>query len=401
MSEEAAPARRPWKRWAGISLLLATGVFVGRYIVPANVNGSAPFQLISINEQGERELVFPTFWETWDTLHGNYIDPLNDQELFYGAVEGMVEAAGDPYTVFSNPEETKQFQETLQGEFSGVGIEIGMRKGFITVIAPLSGSPADQAGIHEGDIIVEIDDEPVTQDTTIDDAVRKIRGPRGEAVKLMVVREGETDTHEFTIVRDTIVIESVKLNMVDGIAHIELSSFNGDTTDQFQAISRRILAENARGIVLDVRNNPGGFLQTAVDIASLFLDPGTLVVSEKGTDEEDNNEHRAKGTPILRDVPVVVLVNGGSASASEILAGALQDQKNVPIIGQQTFGKGSVQELITLKDGSSLRVTIAKWFTPSGRSINEEGIAPGIEVEDNRDTEDVDEALERAKEELQ
>lgn len=394
---EAPSSRRRLGKLAGIVLAVAFGIFIGRYVIPATA-GQAPFQL-TVSEDGQRQFVFPTFWEAWDALHSNYIGTFDDKDLFYGAVAGMVRAVGDPYTIFTDPEDSKQFRETLDGHFAGVGIEIGVRGGLVRVIAPLEGSPAKAAGIQAGDVVVAVDDEPVTPDSTIDEVVQSIRGPRGEQVKLTVARqeESETTTHDFTITRDIITVESVTLEVVqDNIAHIRVSSFNGDTTGQFDAAVSRIASQDIAGVVLDVRNNPGGFLQTAVDIASEFLPPGTLVVTEKGSEE---TEHITRGVPRLGDVPVVVLINQGSASASEILAGALQDKRGIPVVGEKSFGKGSVQELVPFRDGSSLRVTIAKWFTPSGTSIDEAGIEPSVTVEDNDET-DADEQLQSALEEL-
>lgn len=381
----------------GFVFLFLIGLFVGRYVVPAGTFAQTPLQFVSV-EEGERRLVFPTFWETWDTLHEHYIGELDDHELFYGAVAGMVKAAGDPYTVFSAPEATKQFEENIEGSFSGVGIEIGVEGGVVTVIAPLSGSPAEQAGVREGDVIVAVDEEPITQDTTLDDVVRRIRGPQGEPVTLTVVhRDNGNETEDIEVIRDTIEIESVRMEITDGIAHIEITNFNGDTAQRFTQAAREAERAGVRGIILDMRGNPGGFLQAAVNIASEFIEPGKLVVSEEGGEDE---EYVSKGNPTLGGIPVVVLVNRGSASASEIVAGALQDQLGAPVIGTQTFGKGSVQEFLKLSDGSSLRVTVAKWFTPSGRSINEEGITPDIEVANDRETQDVDEQLDRAREEI-
>ncbi len=378
-------------------LLVLIGLFVGRYLIPVTVEGADALKFITVDEKGQRQLALPTFWEAWDALHNNFIGQLDDKNLYYGSIEGMVRAANDPYTVFQNPEDTKQFEQNLSGNFSGVGVEIGLQKGFITVIAPLEGSPADKAGVEPGDIIVAVDDTQLTTDTSLDEVVQKIRGDQGQSVKLTVVREGESQPKEIVIQRDTIHIESVKLEMVEGdIAHLSILSFNSDTKDQFVKNVEEIVNKNAKGIIIDVRGNPGGFLQSAVDISSYFLEPGKVVVSEKGKDEKT---YSSRGGAVFRNTPTVVLVNKGSASASEILAGALLDQRNTPIIGTQTFGKGSVQELIPLKDGSSLRVTVAKWYTPSGRSINDEGITPTIEVQDNRDTED-DEQLKRAIEEL-
>lgn len=390
------PAKKG-RRLLALLIIFFAGLFVGRYLLPAGDLASGPLKFVTV-EEGQRQLTFPTFWEAWDELHTNFIGDLNDTNLFYGAVAGMVRAAGDPYTVFADPETTKQFEETIGGSFSGIGIEIGMQQGLVTVIAPLDGSPAEAAGVRAEDVIVAIDGQPIQSDDSLDDVVRKIRGPRGESVILTVVHKGQSQSEDISIVRDTIEIESVKMNIQDEIAHIEITSFNGDTTRRFTTAAEEALESSVRGIILDMRSNPGGFLQTAVDVSSLFLEPGTLVVSERG---QEVSEYLAKGQPFLVDVPVVVLVDRGSASASEIVAGALQDQRQAPIIGIRTFGKGSVQEFLKLSDGSSLRVTIAKWFTPSGRSINEEGIAPTIEIEDDPNSEEVDEQLERAREEIQ
>lgn len=387
---------RVFGKVTAILLLFLVGLFVGRYLLPVGEFARRPLQFVAV-EDGQRQLVFPTFWEAWDLLHDDFINDIDDTRLFYGAVEGMVAAAGDPYTVFSDPQETKQFEENIEGSFSGVGIEIGKRDSAVTVIAPLTGSPADQAGILAGDIIVAVDDQPIAAEDTIDDVVSRIRGVRGTQITLTVIHEGESDSEAIVITRDTIHIESVQMTIgEDGIAHIAISSFNGDTAARMSGAASEALRDGVSGVILDLRNNPGGFLESAVEISSIFLEPGTLVVSEKG---DQDKEYLAKNRPVLEDVPVVVLVNGGSASASEIVAGALQDQRQAPIVGQQTFGKGSVQEFKKLSDGSSIRVTVAKWFTPSGRSIDDEGITPDIAAEDNRDTEE-DEALNRAREEL-
>ncbi len=390
-----APAGRRNKRAITGGIFLLVGILIGRYLLPLEPAASPVWQWSNLTKEN-RQLVFPTFWEAWDQLHANFLTNLDDRNLFYGAISGMVQASGDPYTVFSDPEETKQFEQTLRGHFSGIGVEIGLKNGLVTVIAPLAGSPADAAGVLEGDIIVAVDDEALTADMALDDVVQRIRGPLGEPVKLTIVRQGSQETQDISIVRNTITIESVKMTIADGIAHITISSFNGDTVEQFTKLAQQAATSNLTGIILDVRGNPGGFLQSAVDIASFFLDPGTLVVSEKGRQE---TQYKARGGPILRQIPTVMLVNEGSASASEILAGALQDQLDIKIVGSKTFGKGSVQELIGLKDGSSLRVTVAKWFTPDGRSINDEGIQPDISIESDRQT-DNDEQLERARQEL-
>lgn len=376
-------------------LVLMVGIFLGRYIIPGGGADNNPQRYVSVNN-GERQLTFPTFWQTLDALQSKYIGQVDQQQLFYGAVRGMVAAVGDPYTAFSDPDATKQFEETIGGSFSGVGIEIGLRQGLVIVIAPLSGSPAEGAGVREGDIIVAIDDEPFTQETTLDSVVNKIRGRKGTDVKLTVIHQGEQSTQDLAMTRDTIKIESVKSSFDNDIAHITITSFNSDTATRFATAAREADRRHVKGIIVDVRNNPGGFLQTAVDIASLFLDKGTLVVSERG---KENKEYNATGNNLLKDVPVVVLINEGSASASEILAGALHDRDGGLLVGKKSFGKGSVQEMVKLDDGSSLRVTVAKWYTPDGVNINENGIEPDVEVDQNYDTPE-DEQLQRAQEEI-
>lgn len=378
---------------AGVALV-AIGAGIGHYGLPARLAAPAgPFITV---KNGERQFSFPTFWEAWDQLHEKFNGDLKDEKLYYGAVEGMVHAAGDPYTVFSTPEDTKQFEEALSGSFSGVGIEIGVHNGVITVIAPLQGYPAEKAGVRAGDAIVAIGKKPITQDTALDDVVQQIRGPKGTTVTLTVIHKDSREAADITITRDTIRVESVKLDVADGLAHITITNFENDTSSAFGSVVRQIHRQGVRGVILDMRGNPGGLLQAAIDVASHFVPAGSVVVTEKG---KESHEYRAKGSHQLQAIPVAVLVDEGSASASEIVAGALRDIRHAPIIGQKTFGKGSVQEFLKLEDGASLRVTVAKWFTPSGQSIHEQGIAPTIEV--SRDPEKTDDAqLNRARETL-
>lgn len=379
----------------GLVLLFAAGLFVGRYVVPAREFASQPLQFVAV-EEGQRQLVFPTFWEAWDLLHEKFINPLDDKKLFYGAVRGLVSATGDPYTAFSDPTETKQFEENLGGSFSGIGVEIGLRDGAVTVIAPLTGSPAELAGTRVGDIVTAIDGKPIGPEETLDEVVNRIRGPKGQAVILTVIHQGERQTTDISIVRDTISIESVHSTIENDIALLKITSFNGDTSDRFKAAAQQAARAQVKGVILDLRNNPGGFLESAVEISSVFLPPNTIVVSEKG---DQDHEYRSKGQPALANIPIVVLVNGGSASASEIVAGALRDQLHAKLIGEKTFGKGSVQEFKKLSDGSSLRVTVAKWFTPTGHSIADAGLEPDIEITDDRAT-PADEQLDRARHEI-
>ncbi len=369
-------------------LLLLSGVLVGRYTAPVEY----PPEIIA----GEQAFRSSPFWETWNVLNEHYLGTLDPKELSYGAIQGMVRASGDPYTAFSDPESTKQFKDTLKGSFSGIGAEMGVKSGLVVVIAPLAGSPAEKAGVQAGDIVVAVDKKNITEDMTLDEVVRMIRGPKGEVVELTVYHQDAQATTDITIVRDDIDVQSIKSEIIDGILHVSILNFNGDTSVKFRQAIREARQKNVEGIVLDVRNNPGGYLDSAVSISSEFLNPGMPVVIERGKKEKT---HESSGSGIVRGLPVVVLINHSSASASEIVAGALQDNLNAKVIGTKSFGKGSVQEVIDLSDGSSLRVTIAKWFTPSGRSINEHGIEPSITVEDDKDTPE-DEQLARALEEV-
>lgn len=367
-----------------IVLLLLAGVVVGRYSAsPAVIQPATDQEALEVSP----------FWETWNILHESFIGTLDTKELLYGAVAGMVRASGDPYTAFSDPKETKDFKDTLKGSFSGIGAEMGIKKGLIVVIAPLPGSPAEEAGVQSGDIVVAVDEKDITEDMTLDDVVSMIRGPKGKTVKLTVLHPEAKETTEISIVRDDIALESVKKEYIGDIAHISILNFNGDTSEKFIQAAKEAKQRKVQGVVLDVRGNPGGYLDSAVDIASEFLDPGKTIVIEKGKKEIT---HKSRGIGTLKGVRVVVLINQSSASASEILAGALQDNLLAEVVGIKSFGKGSVQEVIDLSDGSSLRVTIAKWFTPNGRSIDEHGIDPTIVLEDDSETADTDEQLERA-----
>lgn len=369
-------------------LLLLIGGIIGRNSIPASQ--------IPNTATGEEAFAASPFWETWNSLHENFIGTLDNKKLLYGAVEGMVRSSGDAYTAFSDPESTKQFKDTLKGSFSGIGAEMGVKNGLVVVIVPLEGSPAQKAGVKAGDVVVAVDKKNVTEDMSLDDVVRQIRGPKGEPVELTVIHKDAKETTDIVIVRDDIEVVSVKSEIKDGIAHISIFNFNGDTAFKFDQAAKEAKRQNVRAVVLDVRNNPGGYLDAAVDISSEFLKPGLPIVIERGKKEVT---HRSSGIGILRDIPVVVLINHSSASASEIVAGALQDNLNAKLIGTKSFGKGSVQEVIDLSDGSSLRVTIAKWFTPKGISISEQGIEPSISVEDDEDTPE-DEQLQKALEEL-
>lgn len=338
--------------------------------------------------------------EVWDVVHEKYAGPLDDSKLASGVLRGLVAGLGDPYSAFADKEETSQFSDEISGSFTGIGVEIGVRRGLLTVIAPLKKSPAEKAGIRARDIIIAVDGENVTLDTSLTDIVAKIRGPAGTRVTLKVLREETEEPLTFEVRRERISIESVTHRVERGVGVIEVSAFHDDTARRFRTAVRDLLSANVRRIVLDLRNNPGGILQSAVDIAGHFVDDGQLVVREVPAKPDDALEHRANGPGDLRNVPVVVVVNGGSASASEILAGVLRDVRKTLLIGEQTFGKGTVQELVDLRSGASVRVTVAKWVTPSGKELTEEGLAPDVEIVDENPDDEDDVVLEGAIDKL-
>jgi len=327
-----------------------------------------------------RDVDFNLYWEVWDDLMSKYVDKdkINEKKMFYGSLSGLAASLGDPYTVFFNPQDSQTFNNDLSGTFEGIGAEVGMRDNTITIIAPLSGMPAEKAGIKAGDKIISINGSS-TLNMTIDQAVEQIRGPKGTKVTLTIFRQGFKETKDFIITRDTIYVKSVKTELrPDGIFVITVSNFNEDTTSLFSAAVAEAVKDRPKGLVIDLRDNPGGFLDSAVSLASWWVPSGKLVVSEKSTDPAENNQYDSSGVQQLNKFPTVVLVDGGSASASEILSGALKDYGLAKIVGEKTFGKGSVQSLETLSDGSLLKVTVAKWFTPKGCSINDQGITPDI-----------------------
>lgn len=343
-------------------------------------------KILGINKQtpesDAHNVDFQLFWNVWDTLKQKYVkkDSLQEQDLFYGAIRGMVAAAGDPYTVFMDPKESKVFSDDLAGTFEGIGAEIGIKKERLLIIAPLPDSPAEKAGLRAGDRILGINGS-TTLGMSVDEAVNKIRGPKDTVVTLTINHNSDDKVLEVKITRGVIVVKSVRTSMgKNGLYTIAVTSFNDDTEPLFNKAVDEIVAKKPKGIILDLRNNPGGYLNAAVSLAGNWLDKGKVVVSERFGDGK-SDEYPAAGLARLKDVPTVVLVNQGSASASEILSGALQDYGVAKLVGMQTFGKGSVQVLDKLKDGSSLKVTIAQWMTPKGINISEKGITPDFKVE--------------------
>lgn len=370
--------------WAGFQAGGRAEVFEGP--VPVSLTRETPERY---------QLDFDLFWQVWDQLSATYLDKsaLDPTQMVYGAIKGMVASLGDPYTIFLDPEENTQAKEDLNGEFEGVGIQLGFKDETLAVIAPLKDSPAFKAGVRAGDLILKIEDQE-TMGMTLPEAVKLIRGPKGTTIILTLLREGEEEPYVASIVRGTIVVKSVELEIQDGVAILRLLRFAERTTDEWhEAVEQIALDPEVEAIILDVRNNPGGFLSGSVFIASEFLPDGIVVIQEGTGELRETYRVDRPGRLLLR--PMVVLVNGGSASASEIVAGALAVHGRATVVGEPTFGKGTIQEAQDLPGGAGLHVTTARWLLPDGSSIDETGVTPDVEVEDNPDTE-ADEQLEQA-----
>lgn len=360
-------------------IIFATGFRLGQNnatFTPTN------FSVTNLEERNTKNLDFSLFWETWNKLTERYVnqDALDPQAMFYGAIKGVVSSVGDPYTFFLTPKENKQSKDDLSGKFEGIGAQLGLKNGNIVIIAPLRNSPAGEAGVRSGDIILKVDNKS-TEGWSLQKAVSKIRGEQGTDVVLTVFRNEEE--LDITITRDEIKVPSVELTFEDNVALLTLTRFgertNADWDKAVQTIQERWKSGQISGMVLDLRDNPGGFLQSAVYIASEFLPEGKLVVKQQFSDES-SDDFSVDRPGKLRDIPLVVLINQGSASASEIVAGALRDYNRAVLVGTKTFGKGSVQEALDLKGGAGLHVTIARWILPKGDWINGKGIKPEKEV---------------------
>jgi len=318
-----------------------------------------------------------TFTETLSVVKQNYVEEVDEKELIHGAIKGMLNQL-DPHSSFMPPEAFKEMQIDTKGEFSGLGIQISIKDKMLTVIAPIEDTPAYKAGVKAGDKIIKIDGES-TKDITLQDAVTKMRGPRGTPVTITIIREGWEKTQDLSIVRDVIQLKSVKYKVLDdSIGYVKLTQFQQKTNQDLEGALENLKKENISSLILDLRNNPGGLLNGAVEVTSQFLPEGKLVVYIKGRSGEKQEFHTIR-TRYVED-PMIVLVNEGSASASEIVAGALQDTNRAVVLGTQTFGKGSVQTVIPMSDGSALRLTTARYYTPKGRSIQTTGITPDIMV---------------------
>jgi carboxyl-terminal processing protease len=378
-------SRRRWITIVLVVILLLVGTF--RLGVATGKKGFVfspkDFKIINQNDQA-LTVDYNLLWQAIGVVNDKYIDRANidQQEVLYGAIRGAVSAAGDEYTEFFDPKDLSNFRTELKGTFDGIGAEVGKRNNNIVIIAPLEGSPAQRAGLQPQDIIVQIDGTS-TAEMNVDEAVSKIRGTKGTDVTLTIYREGRPSTFDVKITRDRIDIKSLKVSYqtINGktIAVLKLSRFGDDTKDLFNQAVKDVQAHNVQGIVLDLRSNPGGYLDTAVDVASHWLPKGQLVVKEEHS-QKDTTLYNSNGTNELGAIKTVILINGGSASASEIVAGALQDHGVAPLIGTKSFGKGSVQELVSLPGNSAVKVTIAKWITPNGKNLNKDGLVPNTEV---------------------
>ncbi len=328
--------------------------------------------------QGETYEDLKIFSEVLSQVQKNYVEETRSTDLVYGAIKGMLNTL-DPHSAFMPPDVYKEVQVDTRGEFGGLGIQISVKDNKLTVIAPIEGTPADRAGIKPGDFIIKVDDES-TKDMSLVDAVNKMRGPKGTKVNLTVLREGVDEPLEFSLMREIIRIQSVRSKMLqDNIGYIRVTQFQEQTGKDLTKAIKKLKDEKMTSLILDLRNNPGGLLSTAVEVTEQFLEKGKTIVSIKGKEGKQEEYSSSSSTPVL-GIPMIVLVNEGSASASEIVAGALQDWGKAIVLGTQTFGKGSVQTIVPLSDGSGLRLTTARYYTPKGRSIQNTGIEPHIAV---------------------
>ncbi len=354
---------------------LSASLILSLFILTA----STSFGALSQKDREDTYKQLEVFANVLSILQENYVEEINTHEAIAGAINGLLFAL-DPHSSYLQPENFEELQNETQGSFTGIGIEITIKKGNLTVVSPIEGTPADQAGIMVNDIIVKIEGE-WTNDMTPMTAIKKMRGPKGSPVTISIHRRGWKELKDFTLIRNTIPIESVKSSfLAPGLAYTRITNFQDKTTRDFKKALKKLKEEHPiKGLILDLRNNPGGLLNQAVNVADIFLDSG-LIVYTKGRTEEQNMVFKAHDSGEDNNFPVVILVNEGSASASEIVAGALQDHKRGIILGTQTFGKGSVQTIVPLQEGAGLRLTTAHYFTPKGRSIQVKGITPDVDV---------------------
>lgn len=376
----------------GALLILGAILVIGSYRVGFNSGleslAVARPDIENANENRPSSVDFSPFWRAWNLINEKYVpasstaEMTSDQDKVWGAIQGLASSLGDPYTVFLPPVETEMFESDIRGNFEGVGMEIVARDGAIVVIAPLRNSPASRAGIEAGDKIVSIDGKS-TINLSTEEAVRSIRGNRGTRVELTILREGTEEPIEVGVVRDVISIPTIETSeLPGGIFLIELYNFSASSPDLFRLALREFILSDSDKLILDLRGNPGGYLEAAIDMASWFLPSSRVVVREDFGPGREEGLYRSKGYDIFNEnLKFVILVDRGSASASEILAGALAEHGRATLVGERTFGKGSVQELINITSETALKVTIARWLTPNGVSISEGGLEPEYTVE--------------------
>ncbi|MFA6547911.1 MAG: S41 family peptidase [Candidatus Magasanikbacteria bacterium] len=396
-AENLTPTKARARKYAGIyfSVIMAVvlfgfGILAGQFLAikrpitnaAENSDWSTNIINFTTDKSLTKDVEFNQFWEVWQKVKTKYAkQPVKDSDLFYGAMQGLAAGVGDPYTVYFPPKAAEEFNKSLDGEFSGIGAEVGVKNNELVVIAPLPGTPADKAGLLPGDKIYAID-KTITIGMDAGIAVQKIRGQAGTPVVLTIMRNGFTKTKEISIIREKINIPSVMFSIKNkNVAYLRIMQFNQNTLPEFEKYIKQIQTKKISKLIIDLRNNPGGYLDSAVDVASKWVVDGKIV-TEKYSNGDINN-HETYGDHPLQNIKTVVLVNEGSASASEILAGALQDHNKATIVGTKTFGKGSVQEYENLSDGSSLKITVALWYTPNNKNINEQGIKPDIEVKED------------------
>lgn len=379
-----------------LSLFLLAGAFSGGlitgWLIPSTSQINSITEIPSVitektevasetSNSSDLEKLFKPFWESWDIIHDQYVDqPVDDLKLMQGAIRGMIDALGDEHSGYMDPEEFKQANMPLEGSYTGIGAWVDTTGDYLTIVSPMPGSPAEEAGLLPGDEIIAIDGEDVTStDPSI--VLQSVLGPEGTTVVLKIHRPDTAETLEFSIVREKIEIPSIESEMLDdNIAYIYLSTFGESTSDDLKQALDDLLAQNPTGLILDLRNNTGGYLDTAIEVVSQFIPDGVVMIEKLGTGEEVTYEAIPGGK--ATEIPLVVLVNGGSASASEITAGAIQDRARGVLVGTTTYGKGSVQNWIELdNDQGAVRVTVARWLTPNGRLIHQIGLTPDFVVE--------------------
>lgn len=360
---------------ASVLVVAMVSMFVFGYVIGMHPSNSAVQAQDSPGDDTEE--LFEPFWEAWGLLHENYVDPLDDNTLMEGALTGMMASLGDPHTDYMNPETFARVNEAMSGAYEGIGaaVRLDEETGGLELVSVMPGSPAEKAGLRPGDEIIAVGGESVIG-WDQNEIIAQVRGPAGTPVLLGIQRPGEDESFEVEVTRERISVSSVSYEVLDGdIAYVRISQFEFETNATLRAALEEMDANNRKGLILDLRGDPGGYLTTAIEVGSAFIAEGPIVL-ERGPNRE--HTYQAMGNAIAPDVPMVVLVDQGSASASELIAGALQDQNRATVIGLPTFGKGSVQTWHTLSNGGGIRITISRWYTPNGRSVSEVGIEPDI-----------------------